>query len=168
MISDERPIPLSWYVTKVEDTFPLGLCKIILKQDFFDPQRDNPELMIADYYKDKVSLNNIPADPDIHTSHITAHINISSWKSPKIIIGSTYSEMLGEFYHGSDLIEQAGQWNIQIPDDIQDKFQIETKDNKLRIKCDKDYSLVGKVIIITFSDVNNRWKATQEIEVAAR
>ena len=49
LISDNKINPIAWEVSKTEDTNPVGITKVILKQDFFDPNRDNKELMIADY-----------------------------------------------------------------------------------------------------------------------
>lgn len=168
LISDNRAIPLSWFVTKIEDTFPKGICKIILKQDFFNATRDNAELMIADYYKDKISLeeqSSIEAKKSICSR---SEIDISSWKSPKIIIGSDFREIYGKFYDHDGLVDMVGTWSIECAEEIQEKVHAETNDNLLKIKCDKDYSLVGQVIVITFSDAENKHKSTLEIEVAAR
>ena len=58
LISDNRVNPIAWEVSKREDTFPTGITKITLKQSLFNPNTDNKELMIADYYKDKVLEEN--------------------------------------------------------------------------------------------------------------
>lgn len=167
LISDKRPIPISWYVTKVEDSTPFGITKLTLKQDFFNPSRDNAELMIADYYKDNITLEDV-SEKDIKVQSVSAHIDISSWNSPKIVIGSKFSKMLGMFKSGNETLDMKGVWSTDISEEDIDKFSIETDDTSLLIKCERDYSLVGKVITITFSDETGTYSTTQEIEVTAR
>lgn len=167
LISDNREIPISWFVTKIEDTFPVGICKVILKQDFFNPSRDNAELMIADYYKDKVALETDDSK-NIDVLCSRSEIDISSWKEPKIIIGSDYRNIMGKFYKLDEPIDITGMWTVDALEEFKDKIHFETDNNILKIKCDKDYSLVGQVITITFSDEENKYKSSLEIEVAAR
>lgn len=167
LISDSQIHPISYFVTKVEDTFPSGITKIVLKQDLFNPERDNAELMIANYYLSKIEPVDSSKDDNLSTS-VEARIDISTWKSPKLIIGTDYRELTGGFYRGNNEIQMNGIWRFDTDADIYNKFSIVQEANKLLIKCDKDYSLVGKIVTVSLSDESNTYTTSQRIEVAAR
>ena len=41
LISDNKKNPIAWEVSKREDTFPVGITKITMKQSLFNPNTDN-------------------------------------------------------------------------------------------------------------------------------
>ena len=57
MITDNPIHPHTWMVTKREDMFPLGVLKIVFSQEHFNPNTDNVELRVCDYYKTGVTPN---------------------------------------------------------------------------------------------------------------
>lgn len=61
MLSDNEIHPKVYAVTKVEDTFPVGVIKVTLVQDHFNPHVDNIEEQICNYYDS--ALNPLPEIP---------------------------------------------------------------------------------------------------------
>ena len=55
LISNNELHPIAWYVTNINDVQPLGITQIVFSQSQFDPERDNAELMIADYYSSNLT-----------------------------------------------------------------------------------------------------------------
>lgn len=142
---------------------------MVLKQDQFNPHRDNAELMIADYYKDAVESNEVPETPH-PINNITAEIDISSWKAAKIVIGSSNNVLYGKFRNQGTPVNIPGYWSYKIPSSHTDKFTIRTEvdPDRMIIQSEKDYSLVGSVISVTYHDSTGEHSASQEIEVVAR
>lgn len=168
LISDNQKNPISYSVSKILDLNPVGITKVILKQDQFNPLTDNPELMIADYYKDAMipeDANKIDIPSDFRSS-----IDISDWKEPKIVIGTESNVLRGIFTQDNTRVRQAGLWTTDIPVEKQRYFDISADmlNNTLNIKCQKEYSLVGMIINVTFSDPEGKHPTTQKIEVVAR
>ena len=62
MITHNQINPKCWMVSKADDTTPAGIVKLTFKQDEYIPQRDNPTLLICDYY---TNSGDIVVDADI-------------------------------------------------------------------------------------------------------
>lgn len=129
LISDNQTNPIAWEVSKREDTFPVGLTKITLKQALFNPNTDNRKLMIADYYKSKV----LDENPNNETKY-----QISYAGKPQVKVGGYYKT-----YHIPDIDHCS--WKIEGINS--DKYEIISpfNSNQIKIKVAKDYNLVGTV-----------------------
>lgn len=55
MISDTTVHPRVYEVSKLEDTFPPGIIRVVLVQAHYDPVKDNAELGICNYYSDAIT-----------------------------------------------------------------------------------------------------------------
>lgn len=164
LLSENQMHPSSYTVIKIEDTFPCGIIKVTLKQDLYNPETDNPDLMIADYYKSSI----VPNKDDAAASNYHAKIECNG-KTPKVIIGGSYKKLTGIFYDGNGFpINKYCQWNISFPDDKAKSFHIMKDNNILKIKALEDYTLIGKTVEITLTDNLNQCKASIQLEVCAR
>lgn len=63
MITHNQINPKCYMVSKVDDTTPAGLVKLTFKQDEYNPKRDNPALLLCDYYNNS---GDIVVNGDIH------------------------------------------------------------------------------------------------------
>lgn len=129
LISDNKKNPIAWEVSKREDTFPVGITKITMKQSLFNPNTDNRELMIADYYKSKV----LDENPDNETKY---QINYAG--KPQVKVGGYYKT-----YYVPDI--DFCTWKIE--GITSDKYETISpfNSNQIKIKVIKDYNLVGTV-----------------------
>lgn len=78
MISDNRVHPKVYSVSKIEDTFPLGVVKITLVQAHFDAALDNVDLQVCNYYDSKVS-------PEAPGTHVSKNAKLSCTGKDKVL-----------------------------------------------------------------------------------
>lgn len=164
LLSENQINPISYSVSKVEDTFPVGITKITLKQDLFSPITDNSELMIADYYTDKIEPNKQESSQNSKRAEITYNGSV-----PKLIIGGSYKILTGRFYDDSgQAIYKPCNWSIDLYNEDTNNFDIVQDGNTLKIKAKDQYSLVGKIIKISLTTFDNGYSTSLEMEVCAR
>lgn len=146
LISDEKRYPPICYQTsKIEDTQPLGLTKLKFTQETFDGSHDNAELMLANYYDSSIE----PIKPDLPTElKQTALITYSGTK-PVLKVGGNSKTFTASFVDSNTTVKS---WLISDENgDISldtENYTIEYLDNKLKLKIARNYSLIGKVLII--------------------
>ncbi len=137
LISVNQINPMAWEVSKVEDITMPGLIYITLKQDLYDPSRDNAELMIADYYKSNI-------EPSIPEEIIQPTIKIKYSNSPVIKVGGSYKifhfDLTNEI--NTDLIS----WVVDGLEPNDYTF-LQTL-TQMKIKADKNYNLIGSVFTL--------------------
>ena len=85
LISDNQINPIAWEVSKIEDLNPQGVIKITMKQDLYDPKKDNNELMIADYWKNYLTKD----DPKVEETKQDKY-EITYSTTPSIKVGGGY------------------------------------------------------------------------------
>lgn len=131
LISDNKTNPIAWEVSKLEDTFPVGITKITLKQDLFNPNTDNKELMIADYYKNKVL--------DENPEKVEYEITYSG--KPNLKVGGSYKT------YSIPNIDFCA-WKITGIDTKNYQAITPYDSNQIKIKIIKDYNLIGSVFTL--------------------
>ena len=136
LISDNKINPIAWEVSKIEDTLPPGIIQITITQDLFDPEKDNKELMIADYYKSKI----IPQDSE-STEFKKEEYKITYSISPTLKVGGSYKT----FSIHPKVFDQPTRWEVE-NFDSQNYTEIFDPENPnvLKLKVSKDYSLIGQ------------------------
>lgn len=97
MITHNQINPKCWMVSKVDDTTPAGIVKLTFKQDEFNPKRDNPVLLLCDYYNnsgDIVVDGNIPEPTESSIKYMIVNgdgeLEESGSSAPLLEIGNTY------------------------------------------------------------------------------
>lgn len=128
LISENRINPIAWEVSKVEDTLPLGIISITLKQDLFNPATDNKELMIADYYSSEITPTK---------KKVKSKIEYSG--NPALKVAGSYKIFSIKNYHP----DRKYTWNVQglRPDD----YELVVEEDKAKLKISKNYTLIGTV-----------------------
>jgi hypothetical protein len=150
---------MAWSVSKYEDTQPIGLIKLKLTQETFDPIHDNEELMLANYY-------NSPIAPEVSDVTTELHQPVAitySGTQPTIKVGGSWKVFTPVF---KDSGVTPKQWTVSdengaITEDMQD-YTIEYDGDKLKLKVERNYELIGKVLIIQVSGTDG---STGEIQV---
>ena len=146
IISDpRRRPPLVWSVSKIEDTQPEGLTKFKFTQETFDPIHDNEELMLANYY-------NSPIAPEVSDVQTELHQPVAitySGTQPTIKVGGSW-KVFTPVFKDTDVTPQ--KWTVSdengaITENMQD-YTIEYDGDKLKLKVERNYELIGKVLIV--------------------
>ena len=138
LISDNQINPIAWEVSKIEDLNPQGVIKITMKQDLYDPKKDNNELMIADYWKNYLTKD----DPKVEETKQDKY-EITYSTTPSIKVGGGY-KIFSLTPPESDTV-----WKIV--DFDESNYTVLTDENnpsKIKIKVNKDYSLIGKTFYL--------------------
>lgn len=153
LISDPRRQPaLAWSTSKIEDTQPIGLTKIKLTQETFDPIHDNAELMLADYYRDAIE----PEIMDVETKLIEPAAITYNGTAPTVKVGGSY-KIFTPVFKGKDVT--VDKWTVSDENgDISadtENYTIEYDGDRLKLKIAQNYYLIDKVLIVQVKGTDN-------------
>lgn len=165
LISDNKVNPIAWEVSKREDIHPVGITKITLKQSLFNSNTDNRELMIADYFKSHITPEPTIDEKTGETLPIpTPDFVIKYSTNPVVKVGGSYKIFSIESKNSIEYIPDLIKWEIigLNTDEYNTILNIPT----IKIKVNKDYSLIGKVFTLKLY-YDNILKDSIEIEVVA-
>lgn len=146
LISDpNRYPPIAWTTSKYEDTIPLGLVKIKLTQETFDPKHDSHELMLANYYDSIIE----PSIVDVETELRAKASIVYSGSNPTIKVGGSFKVFTPLFHDKSVSVNK---WTISdengdVSSDTEN-YLIEYDGDKLKLKVSPNYYLIDKKLII--------------------
>lgn len=145
--SPGRYPPLAWKVSKIEDTATEGISKFTMTQEQFDPARDSAELMIGNYYENKVE----PILPETEETPTVSDLEITYSGSPAVRAGGGYKKFVIKSRIDDKLVDctEDVEWSIDFPSGNLDKLETSVEGNVFRVKCKNDYSLIGKTFTIT-------------------
>lgn len=152
LISDNTTNPLAWEVSKREDTYPVGITHITLKQSLYDPKKDNAELMIADYYQSNIE----PENPKPKRNY-----KITYSSTPALKVGGSY-----KIFSIKPLIaDETVSWRIKdfAPENYSTIYD-ENNPNKFKIKVVKNYNLIGTIFTLELY-VNEKLADEIQVEV---
>lgn len=127
LISDNQINPIAWEVSKREDTFPVGVTFITVKQVLFNPNWDNKELMIAGYYKNQTTQDSNTPEPEKKITYSGL---------PFVKVGGSFKTFTLE---GAKTCT----WKISGIDEKNLIIEIPENSNQIKIKVKLDYTLIG-------------------------
>ena len=144
--AEGRYPPLAWKISKVEDTAIDGITRFTMTQEMFDPNRDNVELGIANYWEHAVE----PEVPELEEIQTVSDIEITYSNSPTVKAGGGYKKFSLKERVDNKLVDTVDtvEWNVDF-DGNEDKLECVVKDNTIKVKCKPDYSLIGKTFVLT-------------------
>lgn len=149
-------VPLTWQISKIENTTPRGIIQATLYQDVFNPKTDyidksdpNHWRMYADYYK-------YPATPEVDETESQQPIVpkgscIVSSTTALFKVGGSYKTLTATFYdeNGEEMQASDYAWTFTMGDGSEAPVETKesTADNKIKVKFVGDESYVGQNII---------------------
>ena len=152
--------PLRWTITKIEDTAIDGIAKFTLAQDFFDPAKDNVELMIANYYESAVAPETIEPDK----TEVENNLEIVYSGSPAVRAGGGFKKFTLKTLINGELVDATNvKWSIDFSNGDLEKLETSVQDNVLKVKCLPFYDLVGKTFIINAESENSSTSLIAEV-----
>lgn len=144
---EQRRPPIVWKTSKIQSSFNGDITRFTMTQEQFNPATDNAELMIADYWAQAIEPEIIETE-EIPT---VSDLEITYSGKPAVRAGGGFKKFTLKSRIDGKLVDCAEEvnWSIDFPDG--DLSQIETSavDNTFKVKCDPDYSLIGKTFTIT-------------------
>lgn len=155
--SGRRP-PLAWKVSKIEDTTVDGVSKFTMTQEMFDADKDNAELMIANYYESYVE----PTKNDVVVSD---NLKFVYSGKPAVRAGGGYKKFTLMQYVNDELLDITDDivWSIDSVDVSIDDLEYIEDGNVFKIKCLPNYSLIGKTFTVTAQTENSSKSIIMEV-----
>ena len=165
IISAKVPHPNTWQISKLENTKPIGLLKVTIKQVPFNDDTDYIEYdengnivsMLADYYSADQSVP-VETDPEPRpTTYIGCTIKSSS---PTIKVGGSYRTFTASYYdsEGNDVSEECAayshEWRFFIEDEYGERIDSiltvkqESDPNVIKVKFPAKNEYIGKRLFI--------------------
>lgn len=140
-------VPAAWMVNNrnvISKTFDAyeGVIELSVSQHQFNHNTDNRDLMIADYY----TVHDEPDDVDAVANY---DCRIVYNGDSNLKMGLPFKRYIAEVYKNGekdDSVEVA--WDLVIPDEIADHFELKESGNELGIKCQFDGKMMGSFIRI--------------------
>ena len=148
-----------YQVSKIEDTQPHGLTTFKFTQETFNPDADNAELGICNYYDSPIEPQ--PSEPDSPIETPTATITYSGTK-PTVKVGGSAKTFTAVFKDESTTVSKwtVSDENGDISGDT--NYTIECIGNQMKLKVAQNYNLIGTVLIVQVIGTDN---STAEIQV---
>ena len=142
-----RMPPLAYKVSKIEDTATIGITKFTMTQEMYDPARDNAELLIGNYYENKV-------EPEIlETEEIptVSDLEITYSGKPAVRAGGGYKKFVLKSRIDGKLVDctEDVKWSVDFSDGDLSQLETSATGNIFKVKCKPNYSLIGKTFTIT-------------------
>lgn len=161
IISAPMEEPITWRITKVENTTPLGINAITFAQDKFDQHTDYIEKdidgnvigMWADYYASAI----LPTDsdnPPVETpnfDNIYAKISYSGRK-PEIKVEGSARTLTVKYYDdfGDEVRHDPGEWYFELDgEDISSELEVVISGADATISYVGSYDYLGEIITVT-------------------
>ena len=181
MITLNAVHPNCYMVTKVLDMTPQGIIKLSLKQDDYDPSRDNVDLLLCDYFTDTGDITTTKPtgsdDPEKWSNIIYMEVD----EDGELAVSENPLEPfeLGKTYYFSATFsdpEVDAQWRIIFDDETyseEDRFAIERlmvlrniDTNTVSVKPSKSKKLPGLKFKLNVCDINGDYDSSIDVEVA--
>lgn len=153
--------PLTWKVSKIENTKPIGIIKATLKEDVFNPTRDYIEYdendniigMWADYYSSDILPKTIEEyeHEDIPNTHCIINVNgfnINNGKSYKTLTCVYYDKDENDI--SEEYIEETKEYQFKIDEEDVSEYVtyiVKEDKNKLKVKFNNSKYL-GKILTV--------------------
>jgi hypothetical protein len=175
IISAKSTKPLTWKVSKVENTKPIGIVKLTMEEDSFNVRKDYVEHdddgyiigMWADYWQNP---DVEPSTPDMTVTTTTRCELTASTSSIKD--GGSYKTITAKYYSGNDEVtdtyrDENHLWsylvgNEDVSDNITESVQADANIIKIKFKTD-DRRYLGKAL--TVKCVSNNVIGTLQLQI---
>lgn len=161
-ISEDRPIPVTWSCTKVEDTNVKGIARYTWKQDKWDEHNDyierDAEGRLLGMWCNYFSSNITPTEPDTPHPTIYSIITYSGNNANMRINGST-KKLTVKFYNDDGEIDyQPGIWKFMVDsNDVVSLIEVTTStddttlsNNQIKIKFVGGDSYISKNLVVSY------------------
>lgn len=166
IVSAPTENPIVWSVTKIENFNPIGIQKLTLYQDFYNPEKDkiikdeNGKIvaMYADYYDSSITPTSSLNIQKNHSSSTNINGEIIS-STPNLRVGGSYKNLTLKVYdsYGNEITDKYSnakfEWSCYIEDnnkhvDLTDKvtWRDGAQFNQKKLKFLNDRSYLGKVL----------------------
>lgn len=139
--------PIAWKVSKIQSSLNGPITSFTMTQEQFNPATDNAELMIANYYENKVE----PEVAEMEEDPTVSNLEIVCSGRPAVRAGGGFKKFTLKTRVNGELMDATEDvhWSVTFPDGDLSQLVYADMGNPWKIKCLNDYSLIGKTFIVT-------------------
>ena len=162
LIGDPERYPqIAWQVSKVQPALNGSVTRFTMTQEQFNAATDNAELMIANYYENKVE----PELPELEETPTVNDLEIVYSGKPAVRAGGGYKKFTVKVRENDNLVDTTEdiEWSVDFPDGDIAKLATSVVDNTFKVKCLNDYSLIGKTFTITAQNAHGSASLVVEV-----
>ena len=150
--------PLCYSVSTIKDTLPLGITKFVMSQSTFNPNHDNAELMLCDYYGSEITPSVSTDEPvQLDTFDITYNGTKASVK-----VGGSEKVFTAQLVENNDCDVV---WSVSDGTNTYENtygdYAIKTDGNVMKLKIASNYKLIGTVLTIRAQCTNGSYGEIQ-------
>ena len=162
LIGDPARYPqIAWQTSKIQPSLNGSITRFTMTQEQFNASTDNAELMIANYYENKVE----PELPELEETPTVSDLEIVYSGKPAVRAGGGYKKFTLKARVNGELVDitEDVEWSVDFPDGDITKLSTSVTDNIFKVKCLNDYSLIRKTFIVTAESKKSSKSITVEV-----
>ncbi len=155
-------VPITWQISKVENTTPRGIVALALYQDTFNPKTDYIDKSDPDHWRMYADYNKFPAEPEVDETEsqqefIHSGSCVVSSTTALFKVGGTWKTLTATIFDedNAEMTAESYTWSFKLGDGTDATNLVETKAataaNKIKVKFLGDESYVGKQLIAVCS-----------------
>ena len=136
-----------------------GIVKVTFYEEPRNSEKDRIDLGICDY------IENVEEENTQGTTSEEVRSQIKH-TSTTLKCGGSAKTYIAEYYKGSEIVEDIkSKWTISC--EFLDKLEITEKDNSISIKVKNDKTLIGQMILLELSDIEDKYKTSITLTIAS-
>lgn len=178
IVSAPVACPLTWSVSKVENTLPFGINRLVLYQDAFDRDVDYVNLETGEMYANYYSSSIVPQEPDqVPVEGPYGQIKVST---KNIRVGGGYKTIRVLWFNADgteikDIRVGAEQWRFQIDGSAADPSLVDVKAatdsngapiaNAIKLRFMGGYEYLTKLLNVAVETPDKTINASFELEI---
>lgn len=147
--------PIAWKISKVQPSVVYDTVRFTMTQEQYNAAVDDVELMIADYKKSYANVETpddatVFAASDVVTALPYSNLEITYSGKPAVRAGGGYKKLTLKSRIGDELVDVTDsiKWKIEFGSN-ESKIEQSVQGNIFKVKCQNDYSLIGKTFTVT-------------------
>lgn len=159
ILSMPMDVPLTWQISKVENTIPRGVNQITLYQDTFNPKTDYVDKSDPNHWRMYADYNKFPSVPEVDEMESQADIVplgscVVSSTTALFKVGGTWKTLTATLFNedGEEITSDVYTWSFKMGDGTDATSLVDTKEatsaNKIKAKFLGDESYVGQQLIV--------------------
>lgn len=178
MITTNAIDPKVWQVSKVQQVNPIGVLRLTIKQDNYNPHRDNADLLIADYYShsgDPDPAPTVDGDTTEKVGKIIAQsLTEDGYLKDETDLPTTITTAMPYYFKAIDPQDEVwfdAVWRVKI-DGFEEGNPLQklvhltkVSGDTVMLKIAKSSKIKGKTIVLSVTDKDQDYYSSIKLEV---
>lgn len=146
--NDKRYPPITWRVSKVQPKINGDITYFTMTQEQYNPDKDNVDLMIGDYYQSAVTPE---VDNNSNVDQESDKLRFVCNGSPVVKAGGGYKKFTLKYTDEESDYDITSDIDFTIVSNDFDTSELALicENNVAKIKCNANYSLIGKTFMLS-------------------